>query len=289
MFYHLNLAKPAHFDQCHKYLLNKYQVHSTPIPISNCCLIFVIEGALNVTTTDKNMALQQGQWYFNPDQKMIQKIEATAKTQFYLLTFASSSTIHQAATSFLDHHDGFDVTLPEFDFPKNTHTVETYLNKLETNLNQLAYKSTLSNDYLLSEILIELRDQFVDNLLNSPKNTPLKRTPAKFERIMQWLALHADETLEVTAIANRFDITPEYLTYLFKTYEGVSTIKFIHNLKISKAKDLLLTTNMSVKQIGYYLGFKNIKYFMRLFKKEIGYTPTDFRNNFSVSIPLPEI
>ena len=66
----------------------------------------------------------------------------------------------------------------------------------------------------------------------------------------------------------------------------MSTLNFIHNLKISRAKDLLITTNMSIKQIGYYLSYDNIKYFMRLFKKKTGFTPSEFRNNFSSQLPV---
>ena len=63
----------------------------------------------------------------------------------------------------------------------------------------------------------------------------------------------------------------------FKEYTGVSPAQYHINLRINKAKDLLVTSKQSLKEIANDLGFESADYFYRLFKKKTGYTPSDYR------------
>ncbi|MCE5344817.1 MAG: AraC family transcriptional regulator [Bacteroidales bacterium] len=63
----------------------------------------------------------------------------------------------------------------------------------------------------------------------------------------------------------------------FKEYTGVSPTQYQIQLKINKAKDLLITSNQTLKEIAYNLGFEFPDYFYRLFKQKTGITPSDFR------------
>ena len=64
----------------------------------------------------------------------------------------------------------------------------------------------------------------------------------------------------------------------FKEYTGVSPTQFQIQLKINKAKNLLITTNELLKEIAHNLGFESSDYFCRLFKQKTGLTPSDFRD-----------
>lgn len=63
----------------------------------------------------------------------------------------------------------------------------------------------------------------------------------------------------------------------FKEYTGVSPAQYQIQLRINKAKDLLITSNKSLKEIAHELGFDFPDYFFRLFKQKTGFTPSDFR------------
>lgn len=135
--------------------------------------------------------------------------------------------------------------------------------------------STLIADFITTTIAIELANQLRKQLL-----TQGHKVPTKFESILQWIRLHSYEHLTVQDIADHFEMTPVYLTRLFKKYHGVTTNQFITQMKIQQAEEILLTTDKSIKEIALELSFSSEKYFMRVFKKAHGITPTEFRNSF---------
>ena len=63
----------------------------------------------------------------------------------------------------------------------------------------------------------------------------------------------------------------------FKEYTGVSPAQYQIQLKVSRAKDLLIRSNQSLKEIAFALGFESPDYFCRLFKQKTGITPSEFR------------
>lgn len=63
----------------------------------------------------------------------------------------------------------------------------------------------------------------------------------------------------------------------FKEYTGVSPAQYQIQLRINKAKDLLITTSKSFKELAVELGFESADYFFRLFRQKTGFTPSEFR------------
>jgi len=76
-------------------------------------------------------------------------------------------------------------------------------------------------------------------------------------------------------------MSPNYLGALLKTLTGQNTQQHIHNRVIEKAKEKLSTTNLSVSEIAYELGFVHIQSFSKLFKSKSGMSPLKFRSEFS--------
>jgi YesN/AraC family two-component response regulator len=68
-----------------------------------------------------------------------------------------------------------------------------------------------------------------------------------------------------------------YFGKLFHRVVGVSFSEYLVNARINQAKILLKTSEMSVSQIAYYLGYCDVSYFTRQFKKIVGCPPNSFR------------
>ena len=81
----------------------------------------------------------------------------------------------------------------------------------------------------------------------------------------------------VNYLAERLNISPGYLTDVLKQESGKTAIEHIHIFLISEAKHRLKGEDRSISEIAYALGFENLSYFSRLFKKEVGISPNMFK------------
>jgi len=87
-----------------------------------------------------------------------------------------------------------------------------------------------------------------------------------------------DKLITANDIASQLSMSTHYLSDLLRNLTGMNTQQHIHTHLIEKAKSLLQTTNLSVNEIAYVLGFDYPQYFSRLFKRKTGKTPVEFRN-----------
>lgn len=82
-------------------------------------------------------------------------------------------------------------------------------------------------------------------------------------------------------IAEMLNVSPNYLSSMLKVLTGQSTQQHIHNKLIEKAKEKLSTTNLSVSEIAYELGFEHPQSFSKLFKTKTNLSPLEFRESFN--------
>jgi len=89
------------------------------------------------------------------------------------------------------------------------------------------------------------------------------------------------ELLTVQRMAERMNLSPNYLSDLLRMHTGQNTQQHIHQRLIEKAKEKLSTTNLSVSEIAYALGFEHAQSFSTLFKKKTSLSPLEFRRTFN--------
>ncbi|HVN47767.1 MAG TPA: AraC family transcriptional regulator [Bacteroidota bacterium] len=83
----------------------------------------------------------------------------------------------------------------------------------------------------------------------------------------------------VNYIASQLHLSSKYLSDLLKQETGKTALELIHLYVISEAKNLLVEGEQNIAEIAYRLGFENPPYFSRLFKKEVGMSPKEFKNH----------
>jgi AraC-like DNA-binding protein len=84
----------------------------------------------------------------------------------------------------------------------------------------------------------------------------------------------------VQEVADHLQISPRYLTDMLKSLTGQSTQQHIHNILIEKAKEMLSTSNLSIAEIAYQLGFEHPQSFNKLFKQKTNTSPVEYRQSF---------
>ncbi len=108
---------------------------------------------------------------------------------------------------------------------------------------------------------------------------------SRLEETMAWY--FSDENLglkglpAVQDIAHELNVSPNYLSSLLKQLTGLNTQQHIHENLIAKAKEKLSTTQLSVSEIAYSLGFEHAQSFSRLFKSKTRQSPLEFRASFN--------
>ncbi|MGA0556628.1 helix-turn-helix domain-containing protein [Larkinella sp. VNQ87] len=85
----------------------------------------------------------------------------------------------------------------------------------------------------------------------------------------------------VAHLADRLNLSPKYLSDLLRNLTGQSTQQHIHEKLIEKAKQILTTTNLSVSEIAYRLGFEYPQSFNKLFRNKTELSPLEFRQSFN--------
>lgn len=115
---------------------------------------------------------------------------------------------------------------------------------------------------------------------------PCKRCKPTGQRLPdeEWIALATayvdrfyDEKLTLDHLAAMCHGTPYHLHRTFKKVKGVTPVAYIQQTRVNRAKELLLASSKPVAAIGAAVGLANTPYFVTLFKKTTGCTPTEYR------------
>lgn len=97
------------------------------------------------------------------------------------------------------------------------------------------------------------------------------------EEVRSYIDAHCCEELSLKELSERFYISAAYLGTVFKKEMGCQFTDYVNRKRVERAVELLKTTNLRVYQIVEQVGFKDKNYFMRIFKKYTGMTPTKLR------------
>ena len=99
-----------------------------------------------------------------------------------------------------------------------------------------------------------------------------------FSKITSFIFEHyTDPNFSVQDISDYINISEVHLRRIFKQSLNISPIKYINFLKLEKAKNMLISSNYTVAEVAQSVGFEDPYYFSKLFKKEIGISPSSYR------------
>lgn len=97
--------------------------------------------------------------------------------------------------------------------------------------------------------------------------------------IKQHINTHYEEDLSLNQLADIVYLSPKYLSSIFSQTTGISINKYIKNIRMEKAQELLLNSNMKIRDISNNVGYPNVSYFCKLFQEEFGLSPEKYRIN----------
>lgn len=127
----------------------------------------------------------------------------------------------------------------------------------------------------LDILLIELIRQ---NCKGDPTTT-ISYTQEKLDEFLELVNAHLATHKQVSQYAAMMNMTPYQLNAISKTALGKTCSQLITEHIILESKRYLLATTNQVNQIAWQLGYEDVSYFIRFFKKQTGYSPEQFRQN----------
>ena len=102
----------------------------------------------------------------------------------------------------------------------------------------------------------------------------------RIEEAIHYIRKHINETIELGVLAEKSGLSKDHFIRLFKKETGDTPLRYIIRKKIEKAQLILITDDMSIKNVALNLAFEDYSYFNRLFKKITGVTPQEYRTSY---------
>ncbi len=125
---------------------------------------------------------------------------------------------------------------------------------------------------ILSEIVIEIIRR---------SNGCLGVSPRLSQKALEYIHLNFREELSLSMMAERLEVTPNYLGRVFARENGVSFNVYINKLRLRHVCNMLLFSSFTVKEIAEMSGYLSLEYFFSVFKKYTGVTPSEYRRIYA--------
>lgn len=221
-------------------------------------IIYVVEGSVHLHENEARYTLRKGDLYLlQPGISHGGWQDSTGKTSFYWIHFTAPSLsalhVEPGLTSILDHYR-FPVMLRQLLHIGNAQEYPDYT--------------------IHSALLLLLGELAAAQAQNSSQGAPLLASVSEYIRI------NTGRQLSVRDVAEHFGYHPDYISSLFRKNYGLSLKQYINNAQISAIKGLLVTTNLSMKELAAQLGWDNENEFIHFFKYHSGISPAKFRSMF---------
>jgi len=169
--------------------------------------------------------------------------------------------------------------------------------------NPVGHLSDVRKAKQIMELLLELYDessgeltvdlqganllaQLLSVLLESVSVPHTPKIPPVISAIRDYLFENFAQIITLSSLSERFNISKFHLLRIFRQHLGLTPNEYLQNIRITKAKELLRTTNMPVSLIANSVGIDSPSYFIAAFKKQEGITPHKYRTAWSNDLSL---
>lgn len=99
-------------------------------------------------------------------------------------------------------------------------------------------------------------------------------------KIVRFVQNHLAEEISLSVLAEEFHFSTQYVSQLFKNEIGVNFLTYLTNIRMEKAKKLLLGTDLPIADVSEQSGYGDYRVFTKVFKKSEGVTPSQYRRDF---------
>ncbi|RKL65411.1 hypothetical protein CR203_20920 [Salipaludibacillus neizhouensis] len=128
-----------------------------------------------------------------------------------------------------------------------------------------------------NEELIVLCKEYIQYLIMEIMNWRMAHSQYSLIEVKDYIKENYDKNLTLEGVAEQLGLSPFYFSKLFKEKFQITFIHYLTDVRMNKAKDMLLQRDQSVKEVCFLVGYKDPNYFSRVFKKNTTFTPKEFK------------
>jgi two-component system response regulator YesN len=103
-------------------------------------------------------------------------------------------------------------------------------------------------------------------------------------KVIEHICRNFNKNITLESVADEIGLTPQYLSKIFKEKFGINFIDFITQKRMEYAEKLLRESGKNIKEIGKLAGYEDSNYFCKIFKKEMGTSPKQFRTKATTGV-----
>lgn len=162
-------------------------------------------------------------------------------------------------------------------------TMENLFILLTRTMNELGYEENIQTDFDRLDTITQIKEvarAHLSAIIEKIRDWRMNGVEGLLLQAKDFIDHHYERPISLEEVAEKIGLSSYYLSKLFKEQFQISFIEYVTQLRIRKAKDFLLEGTLSLKEIALTIGYKDPNYFSRVFKKETGLSPREYRSRY---------
>lgn len=245
-------------------------------------LLFVKKGCLFLAEADQKYTIRENQMFILlPNEHHYAWKPVAEETEFYWIHFYTTAPWKQAPRS---SRLESQLPIPDRHFHQRSYTLH------------LRKQATIKEPRLLFQLIQEILDSTsVDSLDSIWRTEELFLRFLKFienqgvykdrltviaEQVHLFLENHFNQTITNKTLEQHFHLHSNYIAIAMKTTFSKTPLELLEEIRLDRARNYLLNTDLGIKEIAQLVGFNSEVYFSNRFKKKEGYSPQKYRRHY---------
>ncbi len=243
-------------------------------------MVYIDKGHVAITRDGEEIVLSQGEVIFHAPNEFHTIRAFSSAPNFFVISFVSSSFAMKYFERFCSPLKGTYKSLlttiikeaeESYHIPKNDPDLRKLRRKKEAPLGS----EQLIKNYLEQLLIYLLRSK--ERAKDTAVLPPSAEEKPLVSALKDYIYARRDENIKVDEICRAFGYSKSFLCRLFREHTGCSLAAYAVTQKMEYAKELLRDDRFNITQISEKLSFENPQYFARVFKRECGMTPTEWK------------
>ncbi len=237
----------------HGYVTVDFKQHK----VSGSTIVLILPGQLHSIEQYDDLSMEYENIIFNVGM-LLPRIEDISSTKFLRPFLNGQITVPSVYSIVSEHYDALAACLDACD----------EINKTKPEGYDLYIKGKLFEFFFV-----------LSNRCRNEKNPRTIKSLGKIKIILKFVENNYMHKISVSEVADRVDFSESHFMRYFKENMGTSFVEYLRDYRLTMAARLLLVSDASILNIAEEVGFDNLSYFNRAFKKKYGVTPREYRNN----------